>query len=177
MRMRPLSEISAPIIRSTVRSYDRRPVRSAQSSFTCLVLVRHAENEGQILVSDDGDAVGHPREAMEGSHGAFIAGAGDQQRPLLALNGEHRGERAGERATGALHGDGIAFAQGDLDVGGDGNWLTADARHSGLPPLPDVAEELAADVLPAGFLPATPSRGSRAACRARFSGSPGSTMA
>ena len=58
MRMRPLSEISAPIIRSTVRSYDRRPVRSAQSSFTCLVLVRHAENEGQILVSDDGDAVG-----------------------------------------------------------------------------------------------------------------------
>lgn len=57
MRMRPLSEISAPIIRSTVRSYDRRPVRSAQSSFTCLVLVRHAENEGQILVSD-GDAVG-----------------------------------------------------------------------------------------------------------------------
>lgn len=58
MRMRPLSEISAPIIRSTVRSYDRRPVRSAQSSFTCLVLVKHAESEGQILVSDDGDAVG-----------------------------------------------------------------------------------------------------------------------
>lgn len=56
--MRPLSEISAPIIRSTVRSYDRRPVRSAQSSFTCLVLVKHAESEGQIFVSDDGDAVG-----------------------------------------------------------------------------------------------------------------------
>lgn len=58
MRMRPLSEISAPIIRSTVRSYDRRPVRSAQSSFTCLVLVKHDESDGQIFVSDDGDAVG-----------------------------------------------------------------------------------------------------------------------
>lgn len=58
MRMRPLSEISAPIIRSTVRSYDRRPVRSAQSSFTCLVLFKHDESDGQIFVSDDGDAVG-----------------------------------------------------------------------------------------------------------------------
>ena len=58
MRMRPLSEISAPIIRSTVRSYARRPRRSMQSSFTCLVLVKHAENDGQIFVSDDGDPVG-----------------------------------------------------------------------------------------------------------------------
>jgi hypothetical protein len=57
--MRKLSTITAPIIAPLAkRSYDRRPIRSAQSSFTCLVLVRHAESDGQILVSDDGDAVG-----------------------------------------------------------------------------------------------------------------------
>lgn len=59
--MRKLSVITAHIVpppSSGVRSFARRPVRAVYDSLTCLVLVRHAENESEIFVSDDGDAVG-----------------------------------------------------------------------------------------------------------------------
>lgn len=55
MRMRPLSEISAPIIRSTVRSYDRRPVRAVYDSLTVLCLLKHDETETQLFVSHNDD--------------------------------------------------------------------------------------------------------------------------
>ena len=59
--MRTLSQISAPLLPTrsdSPRSYARRRVHSVTSSFTCLVLVKHDECDGQIFVSDDGDAVG-----------------------------------------------------------------------------------------------------------------------
>lgn len=57
--MRSLQSITTPIIRKAERrSYPRRSVRSFYNSLTCLVLFRHQENATQLLVSDDGDAVG-----------------------------------------------------------------------------------------------------------------------
>ncbi len=58
--MRKLSEITRRIvpISELAQPNARRQVRSVFNSLTCLVLVKHAENEGQIQVSDDGDAVG-----------------------------------------------------------------------------------------------------------------------
>lgn len=59
--MRSLSQISAPLLPTRTdspRSYARRRVQSALCSFTCLVLFRHDERDGQVFVSDDGDAVG-----------------------------------------------------------------------------------------------------------------------
>ena len=55
MRMRPLSEISAPIIRSTVRSYDRRQVRTVYDSLTVLCLFKHDETGGEVFVSHNDD--------------------------------------------------------------------------------------------------------------------------
>lgn len=59
--MRSLSQISAPLLptrNDSPRSYARRRIHSVTSSFTCMVLFRHDERDGQIFVSDDGDAVG-----------------------------------------------------------------------------------------------------------------------
>lgn len=53
--MRKLAEISAPIIRSTVRSYDRRPVRAVHDSLTALCLFKHDETETQLYVSHNDD--------------------------------------------------------------------------------------------------------------------------
>jgi hypothetical protein len=58
--MRRLSLITANIVpsRPGQRPNARRRVRNVMNSLTCLCLVKHAENETQIFVSDDGDAVG-----------------------------------------------------------------------------------------------------------------------
>lgn len=58
--MRKLAHITANILppASGQRSYGRRRVRAVLNSLTCICLVKHGANETQLLVSDDGDAVG-----------------------------------------------------------------------------------------------------------------------
>lgn len=56
MRMRPLSEISAPIIRNAGgRGHDRRPVRAVFDTLTVLCLFKHEETERELYVSHNDD--------------------------------------------------------------------------------------------------------------------------
>lgn len=52
-----LSSTTTPLPQSQ-RSFPRRRVRAVFDSLTCLVLFKHGENETQLFVSDDGDAIG-----------------------------------------------------------------------------------------------------------------------
>jgi hypothetical protein len=57
MRTAPSTSTIVPFP-SASRSFGRRPLKSYFGQLTCLVLVRHAETEKALFVSDDGDKVG-----------------------------------------------------------------------------------------------------------------------
>jgi len=56
--MRTAQSIIIPFSPSRPRSFPRRPLTSFMGHVTCLMLFRHDETDTDLLVSDDGDAVG-----------------------------------------------------------------------------------------------------------------------
>ena len=68
-------------------------------------------------------------EPVEGPLLAFVVRAGDVDDAFVAVERDARRELAGELTLRALHGDGVALADRDGHVRGDGNGLAANARH------------------------------------------------
>src|SRR6266540_5372049 len=97
-------------------------------------------------LGDAHDHVVHERtgQAVERTVLALVVGPRDDQGVAVAADADRLGRPVGEGAVRTLDNH-LATLDGHLDPGRDGDRLFADARHDRLP-LPDLTEDLAADV-------------------------------